>query len=209
MTISQRIGSVAGTLTLIAGILCTTGCHNQPVHPNQINVFDGATYDSLTLAHGVLTSLRASIPQGYPRYRPAFNDSVKAYNDALTAYTFYRETQNEGGLAPSLSNLTAAIVLLETALQSELHVPPGQTAAVRTNALHIRQRAARANISVSDVLAELQIAAAIAQTIPAAAPYYPLARTIIDATTFALNAEEAEAGKPIDLLTIPALVPIV
>ena len=209
MTTSKRIGSVAGTLTLIAGILCTAGCHNQPVHPDQINVFDGATYDSLTLAHGVLTSLRASIPQNYPRYQPAFNDSVKAYNDALAAYALYRDTRNDGGVASSLQDLTLSVVLLETALQSELHIAPSHTAALRQAALHIRTRAARANVNVSDILAALQIASAIAQTVPAAAPYYPLARTIIDATTFALNTEEAEAGKPIDLLTIPALVPIV
>ena len=209
MTIFKLIGSAAGTLTLIAGMLCTTGCNTQGIHPNQINAFDGATYDSLTLAHGVLTSLRTSIPHDFPRYEPVFNDSVKAYNDALAAYVLYRNTQNDGSISSTLSNLTLSLVVLETALQSELHVPPSQTAEIRRNALQIRSRAARANVNVSDVLAELQIAAAIAQTIPAAAPYYPLARTIIDATTFALNAEEAEEGKPIDLLTIPALLPIV
>ena len=208
MTITKFIASTAGTLTLIAGILCTTGCNNQPVHPNQINAFDGATYDSLTLAHGVLASLRTSIPNEFPRYNPVFNDAVKAYNDTLAAYTLYRDTQNESSIAANLTNLTLSIVLLETSLQSELHVPPGKNGAIRTQALQIRSRAARAHVTVSDILTELQIAAAIAQTIPAAAPYYPLARTIIEATTFALNSEEEEAGKPIDLLVIPALVPI-
>jgi hypothetical protein len=43
-------------LPLLAFLLAS-GCGSQPPHPNQLNAFDGATYDSLTVAHGALSSL--------------------------------------------------------------------------------------------------------------------------------------------------------
>ena len=61
---------------------------------------------------------------------------------------------------------------------------------------------ATARVSISDIFTELQIAAAIAQTIPPAAPYAILAQLVIDATRQALAAQTAAASQPIDLSTI-------
>ena len=36
---------------MVALTISTTGCNTQPNHPNQINAFDGASYDELTVAH--------------------------------------------------------------------------------------------------------------------------------------------------------------
>jgi hypothetical protein len=63
-------------------------------------------------------------------------------------------------------------------------------------------KAAARNISVSDVLTELEVAATIAQTIPAASAYANLASMVVDATAQAVAAYNAASGQPIDLTTI-------
>lgn len=204
MTLHKRIGLATGFFALITSLF-TTGCTPPAVHPNQFNEFDGAAYDSLTLAHGALTSLRVSVARDFPSYTAHFNDAAEAYNKAVTAYGLYRSSQQEASVDASLRNLTMALVLLETSLESELRVDGKKAANVRASARHIRARAARAHISVSDLLTELQIAAALAQTVPAAAPYSILARAVVSATSNALEAEQLSSGKPIDLQTIPAI----
>ena len=61
---------------------------------------------------------------------------------------------------------------------------------------------ATARVSISDILTELQIAAAIARTIAPAAPYALLAELVIGATSQAVAAESAASGRAIDLTTI-------
>ena len=208
MNLHKRIGLATGVLALITAIF-TTGCATPVAHPNQINVFDGATYDTLTLTHGALTSLRVSVATDFSSYAATFNKAAEAYNQALSAYQLYRNSQQETSVNDSIKNLTLAIVLLETSIQSDLHVNPKKNAAVRLAALRIRSRAQQvAHVAVSDILTELEIAAAVAQTVPSAQPYSMLAKAVIDATSGALDAEQAASGKPIDMQSIPAISPI-
>jgi len=109
-------------------------------------------------------------------------------------------TQAEVSL--TLGNLTIAIVALENAFQSDMHVSATVVAEIRARAKRLRTSAGQAGISVSDVLTELEIAAAIASTVPQTGPYAQLAQIVIQTTSAALTAEAAEVGQPIDLTLI-------
>ncbi|HEY6989789.1 MAG TPA: hypothetical protein VH369_15450 [Bryobacteraceae bacterium] len=183
--------------------MLTTGCGTQPNHPNQLNTFDGATYDSLTLAHAALGSLRTQISASYPKYVPQFNQAADAYTVAFQAYSLYRtDRSNASQLSLAVSNLTVSVAALEAAFQSDMHASPAVVARFQHRARSIR---ATARVSISDILAELQIAAAVAQTIAPAAPYAMLAQLVIDATRQALAAQSAAASQAIDLSTIAPL----
>ena len=194
----------------LAALLTFTGCKTQPEHPNQLNTFDGAAYDSLTLAHGALGSLRAQVSSRYPRYAPVFNQSAAAYSAAFNAYTVYRLTagaSDQAEVSAAIANLAVSIVVLENAFQGEMHVPAPSVIQIRGKAKQIRA-AAGLNVTVADILTELEIAAAIAETIPQAQPYAALAGIVIAATNDALSAEKSAAGQPIDLATIQPIAAI-
>jgi hypothetical protein len=197
------------TLALpIFSFLIVDGCGTQPSHPNQINTFDGATYDSLTLAHGALTSLRAQVSVGYPKYAPIFNDAAASYTVAFNAYSLFRTNpNNQAELTVTINNLTVSIIALENAFQADMHASPAEMLAVRKKAAKIRL-AIGTRLSVSDILTELEIAAAVARAIPAAQPYAALAQLVIGATSQALAAEVAASGQAIDLATIQPLTMI-
>jgi hypothetical protein len=207
--ISKRLlGPLASTLALAALLFCTAGCTPPPVHPNQFDSFDGAAYDSLTVAHAALSSLRTSIGDEFPQYTHAFNEAADAYNKGVTSYTTFRSTHDELGIHTDLQSLTVALVLLETEIQSGFHATPSQSNSVRASAGRIRARAAQAHVTVSDILTELEIATALAQTVPSAGPYARLARAVITATADAISAQQLYSGKPIDLQTLPLLDPL-
>lgn len=206
----NKLQLAASLFAITAATLISTGCNTQPAHPNQINSFDGATYDTFTLANGALTSLRAQISSTYPQYASQFNAAAAAYSTALNAYALYRTaatTGNQAQLTIEIQNLTASIVVLENAFAADLHVSATNVQQIRKKAKRIRS-AAGSNVSVTDILTELEIAASVAELVPAAQPYAALAAMVIAATDAALNAEEAAAGQPIDLSTIPAIAPI-
>ncbi|HZQ52862.1 MAG TPA: hypothetical protein VFB14_11735 [Bryobacteraceae bacterium] len=187
--------------SLIGVVLATSSCGNQP-HPNQINAFDGATYDSLTLARGALAALRAPISSQYTQYTQVFNQAAATYSVAYDAYALFRTSPGtQANVAIAIGNLTVSIVALEHAVESDMQVPATQALAVRKQAARIR-KAAGANTSVADILTELEIAAAIAQGVDPSQPYSGLALVVIDATNQALAAKSASAGQPIDLNTI-------
>ncbi len=189
-------------LTAISLILTITGCNTQPNHPNQINAFDGASYDTLTLAHGALLSLRAQVSTNYPKYTPVFNEAAAAYTTALDAYTVFRTSQSsQPAVSVAINNLTVSVLALENAFQADLHVSPAVILKMNKKALKMRA-AAGPQISISDILTALEIAASIAATIPGAQPYSALAAMIIGATQQALAAESAASGQPIDLSTL-------
>jgi hypothetical protein len=189
--------------------LLTVGCGTQPVHPNQLNAFDGATYDSLTLAHGALQSLRAEIASGYPAYANTFDESAASYAAAYNAYALYRAgSGSQAALTVAIANLTVSIVALENSFQAGMHASPALVEQIRKKAKTLRHRAAGGNVTVSDILTELEIAAAVAQAIPASGPYAGIAAMVIDATAQALAAEAAQAGQPIDLETVSPVVAI-
>src|ERR1700755_1127443 len=100
--------------TAVFFLLIAAGCQSQTRHPNQINTFDGASYDSLTAARGALLSLRTSISTGYPKYIPAFNQAAASYETAYDAYVLYRAAPSDQvATALAISNLTVGIISLE------------------------------------------------------------------------------------------------
>lgn len=193
----------------LLGILFAIGCGTQTSHPNQINAFDGATFDSMLLAHGALTSLQVNLITTYPKYKPVFNQASAAYGVAYAAYASFRTaptTQAEVGVA--IDNLTIAIVGIENAFQTAMQPSAKNVAAIRARALHLRASATKAGITVSDLLTELEIAAAIARTIPPAGPYAQLAQLVIQTTSAALSAETAATGQPVDMTLIQPILAI-
>lgn len=189
-------------LLATALMLTTAACKTQPNHPNQINTFDGASYDSLTLAHGALASLRVQISANYRQYVSIFNEAAGAYSTAYNVYALYRTNpNNQAAVSVAISNLTVSIVSLEDAFQSEMQVSPQTVLKVRGQAHRFRSTAAP-SITISDILAELEIAAKIAESVPGTQPYSTIAAIVISATQDALAAHNAASGQPIDLSTI-------
>jgi hypothetical protein len=188
-------------------LFLASGCGSQPAHPNELNAFDGTTYDSLTVAHGALTSLRAEVVSSYPKYAPVFNQAAAAYATAFNSYSLYRTTANEADISMALANLTVSVVALENAFLNDMHASSANIVKTRRKANAMRARAS-ASVTISDVLTELEIAAAVAKAIPAAQPYVALAQIVIDATSQAVAAEAATSGQVIDLNTIQPLAAI-
>jgi hypothetical protein len=190
------------TLVVVAVLISTEACNPQPSHPNQINIFDGASYDSLTVAHGALVSFRVQVSTTNRQYISVFNEAANAYATGFSAYSIYRATQgNQAAVSVAISNLTVSIVSLEDAIQAHLPVSPQAVLQVRARAAKVRATASP-RISISDILTELEIAAAIAQTVPGTQPYSGLAALVIRATQQALAARNSASGEPIDLATI-------
>jgi hypothetical protein len=189
-------------------VMLSTGCNPQPKHPNQINAFDGASYDSLTLAHAALSSLRTTVSTTYPQYTTAFNQAAASYAMAYGAYGVFRTNPaDQAQAALTISDLTVSIVSLENTLQAGIHVSPQTVIKMRGKAARVRAAAAP-RISISDILTELEIAASIAATVPGTQPYATLAEIVIKSTRTALAAFQASAGQPIDLSIIQPITPI-
>ena len=192
-------------LTLTIG---TVACNTQPSHPNQINTFDGASYDSFTVAHGALASFRVQVSATDKQFVSVFNEAAAAYTTGFNAYSLYRASQgNQAAVTVAIANLTVSIVSLENAIQAALHVSPHAVLKVRAKAAKVRA-AANPRISISDILTELEIAAAIAETVPGAEPYSGLAAIVINAAQQALAAQSSASGQAIDLSTIQPIAPI-
>jgi hypothetical protein len=184
------------------------GCDPQPSHPNQLNAFDGAAYNSLTLAHAALTSFRVQIPTIAPQYIPVFNDAAAAYRTAFDGYsTFRSQPTSQDAVSAAVASLTASIVSLENAFAEDWQVSPQAISKIHQRASIVRGRASE-RLSVSDILAELQIAAAVAAAVRGEPIYSEIAAIVVEATSQALAAEKATAGQPIDLTTIQPVLPI-
>lgn len=191
------------SLVSLACLILATGCGTQTPHPNQLNAFDGASFDSLTLAHGALSSLRVQVSTSYPKYIPVFNEAAASYSAAYSAYALYRTNPaDSSAMNVAIGNLTVSIVALENTFQTDMQVSPSVVSTIHSKSRTLLERAARQKITVSDILTDLEIAAAIARSIPAASDYARLASVVIQATSEALAAETAEVGQPIDLTTI-------
>jgi len=187
----------------VLSILFASGCSIQPSHPNQIHAFDGDTFDTLLLAHGALVSLQGSVTTTYPKYIPIFNEASAAYGAAYAGYAAFRVSPTtQAEVSVNIGNLTLAIVALENAFQLDMQASTTNVAEIRARAKRLRTSAGQAGISVTDLLTELEIAAAVAATIPQTGPYAKLAEIVIATTTAALVAENAEVGQPIDLTLI-------
>lgn len=194
--------------TFAAVLTFCTGCDSQPAHPNQINAFDGASYDSLTVAHAALVSLRTAVSTTEPQYVVPFNQAVESYATAYDAYVVYRTAQtNEAALTLAIANLTTSISGLESTFQSEMKVSPAAVAQARSDAAKFRARYGQ-RITVSEILTELEVAASVASTIPGTEPYSTLAQIVIQMAQDALSAFSASSGQPIDLSTIQPIAAI-
>jgi len=190
-------------------ILFAGGCGTQASHPNQINSFDGATFDSLLMAHGALASLRTNVPASHPAYAPVFNQACAAYSAAYAGYSTFRgKPTAQAEVTVAIANLAFAIVVLENALQAGLHPSAKDVVAIRGHAQRLHAFAEQKGIGVSDILTELEIAAAVARTIPQASPQAGLAQIVIASTNAALSAQAAAAGQPIDLALLEPVPPI-
>jgi hypothetical protein len=190
------------TLVGLALTIGTEACNTQPSHPNQINAFDGASYDSFTVAHAALASFRVQVSTTEKQYVSVFNEAAAAYAIGFNAYSLYRTTQgNEPAVSVDIANLTVSIVSLENAIQAAFHVSPEAVMKARDKGTKTRAGVGP-RISISDILIELEIAAAIAQTVAGAQPYAGLAAIVINAAQQALAAQSSVSGKPIDLSTI-------
>jgi hypothetical protein len=194
------------TLPLFA-LFLASGCGSQPAHPNQLNTFDGATYDSLTVAHAALISLRAQVVSGYPKYAPVFNQAAASYSTAFNAYSLYRTTANQADISVALANLTVSVVALENSFLTDMHAPSANIVKMHQKAHTLRSQAS-ASVTISDILTELEIAAAVAKAIPAAQPHAALAEMVITATSQAVAAEVAASAQPIDLTTVQPVAAI-
>ena len=200
-----KIKLAAFALAAIALTISTSACNTQPNHPNQFNTFDGASYDSLTVAHAALASFRVQVSTNDKQYVAVFNEAAAAYATAFSAYSLYRASQNnQAAVSVDIVNLTVSIVSLENAIQAALHVSPQVVLKAREKAGKIRAAAGQ-RITISDILTELEIAAAIAETVPGSGPYSELAAIVITATQQALAAESSASGQAIDLSTIQAI----
>jgi outer membrane murein-binding lipoprotein Lpp len=188
-----------------------TGC-NSKTHPNQINSFDGGTYDTMTAAHSALLTLRAQIATSYPKYTADFNLAAQSYNTALAAYSAFRSapTADTVALAAEINSVSVSIVALENAIQADLKVPPAKVAAIRAKALHARKAAARAtnNVSLQDIMVALELAAQVAEAVPGTQPWSGLAAVLIQVSNQAITTLQAQSGQPIDLATISAIAPL-
>jgi hypothetical protein len=190
-------------LLAIAITLTTTGCNQQPKHPNQMNDFDGATYDSLTVAHAALLSLRTQISTNYKQHAAQFNEAATSYSTAFSVYSQYRAAaDSQSTTAGTINALLVSVVTLEVSIQKELNPPAPVVQQAHRKAAAMRAKAAAHNVSISDVLTELEIAATIAETVPATSSYANLASMVIEATTKAVAAYSAAVGQPIDLASI-------
>jgi hypothetical protein len=193
---------------VVAILMYSTGCNGPSKHPNQINTFDGASYDSLTAAHAALASLRPSVSTIDRQYIVPFNEAAQSYATAFAAYSVFRTSQNDQqSLTLAIANLTVSIVSLESTFQGGMKASSAEVQRVRTTAAQVRSRMQN-RITVSDVLTELEIAASIASTIPATQPYSTLAAIVIKMTQDALAAISTNSGQPIDLTTIQPITPI-
>ncbi len=198
----------ASSVVMTAALLITAGCNTQPDHPNQINAFDGACYDSLTLAHGALASLRTELAGSYPEYDSAFNQAAGAYSIAFDAYSVFRtDLKKQPDVTVALGNLALGIINLENAIQTDLHVSQNTAQKVQRRAAKMRAMAG-SSVTAIDILTELEIAASIAETVPSDKPYAELAALVIGATQHALAAEGAASGQPIDLSTVEPVTPL-
>ncbi len=193
------------TAILVAVLTLCTSCGNQPAHPNQINTFDGASYDSLTVAHAALASLRSPVSTTQRRYITPFNQAAGTYATAYAAYVAYRGAQtNQAGLTLAISDLAASIASLEGFFQTDMRAAPADIARVQSRAAHFRSTVGR-HITLSDILTELEIGASIAATIPLTQPYSTMAEIVIKMAQDSLNAFGASSGQ---LIKLSAILPV-
>jgi hypothetical protein len=187
------------------------GCPSEQ-HPNQIDAFDGKTYDTLLIAHEALGALRPTVVSHTGDFAASYNASVSAYSDAFDVYSRYRQSPMSGQqpLVLLISSLASSVAALEDKLTRPLPVPAPQRQRI-TAQYRVAGTADVQQISAAtwgSILDALTLAAEISATVPQSSEYGKLAEQIIAATRFATTAAQQNRGEPIDLARITPLEPI-
>lgn len=186
---------VAASVVLVASGFLLSGCKPQSSHPNQLNKFDGLAFDSLILAHGSITSLRASVANQYPSLAPQFNKVAEAYAAAVSAYSTYRTgASSDFATASALHDLTLSIVALEGEFEAMFRGNGQSVLAEKMSA-----RAVSGIYSPSELLTALQLSVVVASAVPGLEGKAVAIQVILDAATQALGEWKAMASEPIDL----------
>lgn len=117
----MRRRRIALAIALIA-VTLSIACHKNVVpHPNQINAFDGQTYDTLVSAQGALDEAKVQYRSGKlpPDAKAVINGAGAAYEQARASWQLWRDTvlglrpgdqqQLEAKLKTELQELSAAL----------------------------------------------------------------------------------------------------
>ena len=93
-----------------------------PAHPNQINAFDGAAYDTLITVQASINQAKTLIVT-FPQFKADLNAVISGYNAAQAAYKIYHTT-GAGGVVDTttLQTQLTALVTQVAALLKNLGV---------------------------------------------------------------------------------------
>lgn len=97
-------------------LLISIGCASLTPHPNQINAFDGATYDILITVQASIAQAKTLINQ-FPQFTSELNKAIASYNTAIADYKLYHEA---AASAPTQTTLQTQITSLVTAVSQLL-----------------------------------------------------------------------------------------
>lgn len=98
-----------------------------PLHPGQVNTFDGYAYDSLITVQAALNQAKSNAAQ-FPQFKDELNQAIAAYNAAQTAYKTYHTAALGGtstaaqqtALEQQIAALVTSVAKLETAFGVKL-----------------------------------------------------------------------------------------
>ena len=207
------VALLASALTLF-----TFGCGTSVTYTNQLNTFDGTTYTSLLAAHAALDVTRAKVQSSFPQYINTFNKSADSYAVAYNSYVLFRQNpaQNQVQISVEIAALATSIVALEDAFTAPLPATKAQIKKLHQYSVKLQtgsllkphSTTVTTKISIVDILTYLQLAATIAQGVPAASPYAALAQMVLQIATASVQAVQAHAGQAIDLTVITPIVKI-
>lgn len=107
-------------LILVAAALLSAACHHtgaQPPHPNQINAFDGAAYDTLITVQAALEEAKTHIAQ-YPQLKSQLNQAITSYNETMAAYKIYHsaassDPDKQAAIQADIQTLIAGVADLQ------------------------------------------------------------------------------------------------
>src|SRR4051812_13735191 len=203
-----------GTVMVLPAVLFMAGCPASGIHPNQLDEFDGKTFDTLFLAHEALTSIRTGIVTRAPQFAPQFDAALHAYLIALEAYTEYRAAPVEDSITlvnHSVSDLSISISELERQFTDVLPVPEPKQIEIRmrmSSKTRSRSIQPRYMLSFADILGALEVAAQIAAQVPQSSAGGNIALLIIHAAQEAEASAQAHASVKIDLNLLMPPLPI-
>lgn len=120
----MRQARIAPLAALLA-VLILSGCAKQltPSHPNQINAFDGAAYDTLITVQASIQTAKTLEPQ-FPQFKIELNQAISAYDSAIAAYKLYHGSAAGAPDQAALQAQVTALVGSVAKLLADLGVHP-------------------------------------------------------------------------------------